>query len=84
MSSRGHLLADMKKITMRIPASYLAKMDYLVEVEDFQTRSEVIRYALKEMLDKRIEVVLGQMDKLRLVQEQMEHIENVKREYLHR
>ena len=84
MSSRGHPLKDMEKITIRVPASYLQKIDFLVEAEDFQSRSEAIRFALRDMLDRRLEVVLGQMDKLRLVQERMKHVEEVKKEYLRR
>lgn len=75
-------MQDMEKITIRIPASYLQKIDFLVESEDFQSRSEAIRFALRDMLDKRLDVVLNQMEKLRLVQERMTHIESVRREYL--
>ncbi len=37
--------ADTEKITLRLPARYLKALDFLVQVDDFPSRSEAVRFA---------------------------------------
>ena len=38
--------ADSEKMTLRLPARYLKALDFLVEVDDFPSRSEAVRMGL--------------------------------------
>lgn len=50
--------ADMDKVTIRLPAKYLKRLDFLVAVDDFPSRSEAIRTAVRDLLYNRLEYVI--------------------------
>ena len=43
--------ADTEKITLRLPARYLKALDFLVQVDDFPSRSEAVRAAIRDFVD---------------------------------
>ena|SRR6266571_6073608 len=49
---------DMDKVTVRLPAKYLKRLDFLVAVDDFPSRSEAIRTAVRDLLYNRLEYVM--------------------------
>jgi Arc/MetJ-type ribon-helix-helix transcriptional regulator len=46
-----------EKITLRLPARFLKALDFLVEVDDFPSRSEAVRAALRDFIYARVELV---------------------------
>jgi len=61
---------DNEKITIRIPDRHLRAIDFLVEIDDFPSRSEAIRVAIRDLIYARTELVMDRMKKL-------EHAEQV-------
>ena len=49
---------EMDKVTIRPPAKYLKRLDFLVAVDDFPSRSEAIRTAVRDLLYNRLEYVI--------------------------
>ena len=69
---------DMDKVTIRLPAKYLKRLDFLVSVDDFPSRSEAIRTAVRDLLYNRLEYVIEkqkQMLKADLLDAEMEEIQ---------
>lgn len=58
--------ADSEKVTIRIPKRYLRSIDFLVRADDFPSRSEAIRTAIRDMVYARMEMV---PDKLKKIQD---------------
>ena len=57
---------DTEKVTIRIPKRYLKSIDFLVRADDFPSRSEAIRAAIRDMVYHRMDMV---PDKLRKMQD---------------
>ena len=57
---------DSEKVTIRIPKRYLRSIDFLVRADDFPSRSEAIRTAVRDMVYARMEMV---PDKLKKIQD---------------
>ena len=49
---------EMEKVTIRLPRRYIRRLDFLVRVDDFPSRSEAIRTAVRDLIYERIELVL--------------------------
>ncbi len=60
------MLPETEKITIRVPKKFGRALDFLVEVDDFPSRSEAIRAAIRDLVYNRVELV---MDKIRKMQE---------------
>ena len=73
---------DTVKLTIRIPSSYLRDIDFLVEAEDFPSRSEVIRTAVRDLVNNRIDLVIGNLERKMLVMERMSQLEELERKFL--
>ena len=73
---------DTVKLTIRIPTSYLRDIDFLVEAEDFPSRSEVIRTAVRDLVNNRIDLVIGNLERKMLVMERMSQLEELERKFL--
>ena len=57
------------RITIRLPHIYLRQMDIFIGLGEFSTRSEVIRHAVKEYLERQSDRIMQRADKLKKVQE---------------
>ena len=57
---------DTEKITIRIPDRHLRGLDFLVEIDDFPSRSEAIRVAIRDLIYARMELVMDRMKKIEL------------------
>lgn len=64
---------DNEKITIRIPRRYLRAIDFLVRADDFPSRSEAIRAAIRDMIYERVELV---PEKLKKIQEAEQAVAN--------
>lgn len=69
----GYMEGDNEKVTIRIPRRYLRAIDFLVRADDFPSRSEAIRVAIRDMVYDRIEMV---PDKIRKLQDAEQAVEN--------
>jgi Arc/MetJ-type ribon-helix-helix transcriptional regulator len=70
--------SEMDKVTIRLPRKYLKRLDFLVGVDDFPSRSEAIRTAVRDLLYNRLEYVMEkqkQMMKADMLDAEMEEIQ---------
>ena len=73
---------DMDKVTIRLPRRYLRRLDFLVRVDDFPSRSEAIRTAVRDLLYDRLDLVLEKQKRLLELDLKEAELEEVENEYL--
>lgn len=73
---------DTEKITLRLPARYLKALDFLVEVDDFPSRSEAVRAAIRDFVYARVELVTDKLKKIQDAERSMAEMESLKREFM--
>ena len=72
----------MEKVTIRLPKRYLRRLDFLVRVDDFPSRSEAIRTAVRDLLYARVDLVLEKQDRLIELDLQEAKLDEVEKRYL--
>jgi Arc/MetJ-type ribon-helix-helix transcriptional regulator len=72
----------MEKVTIRLPRRYLQRLDFLVRVDDFPSRSEAIRTAVRDMLYARLELVLEKQKRFLELDLKDAELEEVEKKYL--
>lgn len=81
-------MSETEKVTIRLPKKYLEDINFLVEHDDFPSRSEAIRTAVRDMLYYRVELVAEKAKKMatkrREVQEAKALEEDIQEEYMKR
>ncbi len=75
-------MTDTEKITVRLPKKFLKELDFLVDVDDFPSRSEAIRSAVRDMLYYRVELAAEKAEKMAKVERAMNQAKAVRDEYL--
>ena len=75
---------DMGKVTVRLPAKYLKRLDFLVSVDDFPSRSEAIRTAVRDLLYNRLEYVIEKQKQALKADVLDAEMENIQKQYLTR
>jgi Arc/MetJ-type ribon-helix-helix transcriptional regulator len=70
-----------EKITIRLPSSFIRQLDFLVKVEDFSSRSEAIRTAVRDMLYHRIDLVMKKIEKKVEANQKLMELEAVEEQY---
>ncbi len=73
---------DKEKITLRLPARYLKALDFLVEVDDFPSRSEAVRAAIRDFVYARVEIVTDKLKKIQEAEKSLATMESFKREFM--
>ena len=73
---------DSEKITLRLPARYLKALDFLVQVDDFPSRSEAVRAAIRDFVYARVELVTEKLKKMQDAERSLAEAEAFKREYM--
>src|SRR5437879_13692234 len=73
--------ADTEKITLRLPARYLKALDFLVQVDDFPSRSEAVRAAIRDFVYARVELVTEKLKKMQVGKGTLGEGERSRREY---
>ncbi len=73
---------DNEKITIRIPQKHLRAIDFLVETDDFPSRSEAIRAAIRDLIYARLELVVDRMKKLEHAEQSLAAIKTYEEKYL--
>ena len=71
-----------EKITIRVPKRFLQAIDFLVEMDDFPTRSEAVRAALRDFVYGRVEMVTDKIKRMQSAEAAMEDVERTRREFL--
>ena len=75
---------DNEKVTIRIPKRYLRAIDFLVRADDFPSRSEAIRVAIRDMVYARIELVPEKLEKMQNAEQAVTNAETLERDLLKR
>jgi len=75
---------DTEKITLRLPARYLKALDFLVQVDDFPSRSEAVRAAIRDFIYARVELVTDRLKKMQDAERTLAEAEALKREYMNK
>ncbi|OGS46935.1 MAG: hypothetical protein A3K66_04845 [Euryarchaeota archaeon RBG_16_67_27] len=73
---------DSEKITLRLPQRYLKALDFLVDVDDFPSRSEAVRAAIRDFVYARVELVTDKLKKIEEAERTMASMDAFKREYM--
>ncbi|NYT12753.1 MAG: ribbon-helix-helix protein, CopG family [Methanomassiliicoccales archaeon] len=72
----------MEKVTIRLPARYIRALDFLVQVDDFPSRSEAIRAAVRDMVYDRINLVMDKIEKMEEAEKALASLEIFEEKYL--
>ncbi len=62
-------MEDSEKITIRIPKRDLRYIDLIMKLDSYSSRSEVIRAAIREFTDNRVDFLLEKIEKLEKTEE---------------
>ncbi len=73
---------DTEKITLRLPQRYLKALDFLVEVDDFPSRSEAVRAAIRDLVYARVELVTDKLKRIQEAEKSLADMESFKKEFL--
>ena len=73
---------DTEKITLRLPKRYLKALDFLVEVDDFPSRSEAVRAAIRDLVYGRVELVTDKLKRIQEAENSLAEMESFKKEFL--
>lgn len=74
--------ADTEKITIRIPRRHLRALDFLVEIDDFPSRSEAIRAAIRDTIYARLELVVDKLNKFEHAEQTLVAVKTYEEKYL--
>nr|AGF92959.1 transcriptional regulator, CopG family [uncultured organism] len=81
-TQRRKNVSETEKVTVRLPRSFIEKVDFLVEMDDFSSRSEAIRTAVRDMLYYRVDLVAEKVEKMAEQEQKMARAKAVRDEYL--
>lgn len=73
---------DTEKITIRIPRRHLRALDFLVEIDDFPSRSEAIRAAIRDTIYARLELVVDKLNRLEHAEQTLAAVKTYEEKYL--
>ncbi len=71
-----------EKITIRIPKRFLEAIDFLVDIDDFPSRSEAVRAAVRDMIYDRVELVTDRIKKMQAAEAALAEKEALRKEFL--
>jgi len=75
---------ETEKVTVRLPKRYLRALDFLVKIDDYTSRSEAIREAIRDMIYSRTEFVMDKIKKLERAEEALAEMESFQKQYMRR
>ena len=78
----NRVIEDSEKITLRLPKRFLRALDFLVEMDDFPSRSEAVRAAIRDLVYARVELVGDRLKKLEEAEKALANLEAIKRQYM--
>jgi Arc/MetJ-type ribon-helix-helix transcriptional regulator len=73
---------ELEKVTIRLPERYVRALDFLVKVDDFPSRSEAIRAAIRDFIYERVDVVMDKVKKMEEAEKTLAEMEVFQDKYL--
>ncbi|MDD1770873.1 MAG: ribbon-helix-helix domain-containing protein [Methanomassiliicoccales archaeon] len=73
---------ELEKVTLRLPARYVRALDFLVKTDDFPSRSEAIRAAIRDFVYARVDVVMDKVKKMEEAEHTLAEMEAFEEKYL--
>ena len=73
---------ETEKITIRVPTKFVSALDFLVEVDDFPSRSEAIRAAIRDMVYDRVDMVMDKIKKMQEAEQSLSAMKEFESEFL--
>jgi Arc/MetJ-type ribon-helix-helix transcriptional regulator len=73
---------ELEKVTIRLPERYVRALDFLVKVDDFPSRSEAIRAAIRDFIYQRVDLVMDKVKKMEEAEKTLAAMEQFESEYL--
>jgi Arc/MetJ-type ribon-helix-helix transcriptional regulator len=73
---------DTEKITIRVPRRHLQALDFLVHVDDFPSRSEAIRAAVRDLIYARLDLVADRMKKFEQAEQSIAAVKELEEKYM--
>ena len=73
---------DDEKVTVRIPSRFLKAIDFLVDLDDFPSRSEAVRAAVRDMIYARVDLVTDRIRKMHAAEAAMAEKDTLKKQFL--
>lgn len=73
---------ELEKVTIRLPGRYVRALDFLVKVDDFPSRSEAIRAAIRDFIYERVDIVMEKVKKMEEAEKTLAAMEQFETEYL--
>jgi Arc/MetJ-type ribon-helix-helix transcriptional regulator len=70
------------KITIRISKRHLRALDFLVEIDDFPSRSEAIRASIRDLIYARLELVVDRIKKFEHAEQTLAAVKTYEEKYL--
>jgi Arc/MetJ-type ribon-helix-helix transcriptional regulator len=74
--------SETRKFTVRLPVDFIREIDFLVKVNDYPSRSEVVRTAVRDLLYDRIDMVMEKVEKKVKAKHRIAEMEALEEEYL--
>ena len=74
--------SDLEKVTVRLPERYIRALDFLVEADDFSSRSEAMRAAIRDFIYARVELVQDRIKKMEEAEKTLASMESFEQRYL--
>ncbi len=75
---------DTEKVTIRIPRRYVDALEFLVEADDFPSKSEAIRVAIRDLVYARVELETEKLEKIQGAEKSINEIKDIRKEYFTR
>ncbi len=73
---------DDEKVTVRIPKRFLETLDFLVDLDDFPSRSEAVRTAIRDMIYARVALVSERIKQIQAAEAAIADKENLRKQFL--
>ena len=75
---------ELEKITLRLPVRYIRALDFLVKADDFPSRSEAIRAAIRDFVYDRVDLVMDKVKKMEEAERTLTEMEAFEQQYLNK
>jgi Arc/MetJ-type ribon-helix-helix transcriptional regulator len=73
---------ELEKVTLRLPARHIRALDFLVQVDDFPSRSEAIRAAIRDFIYARLDLVTDKLKKMEEAEKALAEVEAYEERYM--
>ncbi|HTY47797.1 MAG TPA: ribbon-helix-helix domain-containing protein [Methanomassiliicoccales archaeon] len=75
---------ELEKVTLRLPVRYIRALDFLVKADDFPSRSEAIRAAIRDFVYDRVDLVMDKVKKMEEAERTLTEMEAFEQQYLNK